>query len=102
MKVGFAHIEIIILTAQFGKTIQQQQLPGWAPYYINYKALKKVISSLGKQSQKSNLSTIPLQQSPTEDSDESAQYLRSEKATFFFKLERELEKVESTNTRNTG
>ncbi|KAF8761619.1 cyclin-dependent protein kinase inhibitor [Rhizoctonia solani] len=32
--------------AQFGKQIQSQQIPGWGAYYLDYKALKKIISSL--------------------------------------------------------
>ncbi|QRV91468.1 cyclin-dependent kinase inhibitor [Ceratobasidium sp. AG-Ba] len=31
---------------KFGKQIQSQQIPGWGPYYLDYKALKKIISSL--------------------------------------------------------
>lgn len=31
---------------QFGKQIQSQQVPGWGAYYLDYKALKKIISSL--------------------------------------------------------
>ncbi|CAE6456539.1 unnamed protein product [Rhizoctonia solani] len=31
---------------QFGKQIQSQQIPGWGAYYLDYKALKKIISSL--------------------------------------------------------
>ncbi|RXK38872.1 hypothetical protein M231_03821 [Tremella mesenterica] len=30
---------------KFGKTIQSQQVPGWGEYYLNYKALKKIINS---------------------------------------------------------
>ncbi|QRW19188.1 ankyrin repeats [Rhizoctonia solani] len=35
-----------ISMAQFGKQIQSQQIPGWGAYYLDYKALKKIISSL--------------------------------------------------------
>ncbi|WOO79827.1 Ankyrin repeat protein nuc-2 [Vanrija pseudolonga] len=31
---------------KFGKSIVASQVPGWADYYLNYKALKKIINSL--------------------------------------------------------
>ncbi|KAL7416653.1 hypothetical protein BDY24DRAFT_358213 [Mrakia frigida] len=31
---------------KFGKQIQSLQIPGWGPYYMNYKFLKKIINSL--------------------------------------------------------
>lgn len=35
-----------LLALQFGKVIQSQQVPGWSTYYLDYKFLKKIISSL--------------------------------------------------------
>ncbi|CAD6943327.1 unnamed protein product [Tilletia controversa] len=33
---------------KFGKHLASQQISGWAPYYIDYKGLKKIINSLEK------------------------------------------------------
>ncbi|CUA76849.1 hypothetical protein RSOLAG22IIIB_02325 [Rhizoctonia solani] len=56
---------------KFGKQIQSQQIPGWGAYYLDYKALKKIISSLASSQIPShdsirptdllNLSTRPVQ-----------------------------------------
>jgi hypothetical protein len=116
---------------QFGKKIQSQQIPGWGAYYLDYKALKKVISSLAASQAPSStpirpndlfglVQPAPPTQTPIhvpiEDlavevpSDFSSEALslfpgqdhdppgagsefHAHKAAFFFKLERELEKV---------
>lgn len=115
---------------QFGKEIQSQQIPGWSQYYLDYKALKKIISAANKSipgnaspfvkairpsdvlvsPTASASSPLPptslavdavLQANVTEplaipvvgrDEDRGPEFQRS-KAMFFFKLERELEKV---------
>ncbi|KAF8591563.1 hypothetical protein K439DRAFT_907930 [Ramaria rubella] len=120
---------------KFGKQILAQQIPGWSQYYLDYKFLKKIVSSLSKSkpvpeatsftvdippgdfigSASSHLSRtqpplwpssevatprslstghpplLPL--SPTNDDDERGSAFQARKAHFFFKLERELEKV---------
>jgi hypothetical protein len=116
---------------QFGKQIQSQQIPGWGAYYLDYKALKKIISSLAA-SQAPSSSPIrpndlfgfaqpsPSTQTPTHtsigdlpvevpsgfssetlslfpgqdhDPPGAGSEFHTHKAAFFFKLERELEKV---------
>lgn len=117
---------------QFGKYIQAQQIPGWSAYYLDYKFLKKIISSLAAnrpaseaaalasgirptdilgQASTGNLrsSSSPAPSSPSaisgdvlrpppifsgsgQDSDRGPDF-RAHRAAFFFKLERELEKV---------
>ncbi|KAI9486563.1 MAG: hypothetical protein EXX96DRAFT_46779 [Benjaminiella poitrasii] len=57
---------------KFGKRIQSQQFPEWSSRYLDYKGLKKCISLLLEGQSSSN---------------------EARKATFFFKLERELEKI---------
>ncbi|KAI7906999.1 uncharacterized protein BX663DRAFT_494461 [Cokeromyces recurvatus] len=57
---------------KFGKRIQSQQFSEWSSHYLDYKGLKKCISLL------------------LEDQASSAE---AKKASFFFKLERELEKI---------
>jgi CDK inhibitor PHO81 len=32
--------------SQFGKYIQAEQIPGWSQFYLDYKFLKKIVSSL--------------------------------------------------------
>ncbi|KAI8982286.1 hypothetical protein BDF20DRAFT_866024 [Mycotypha africana] len=77
---------------KFGKQIQSQQFTEWSSFYLDYKGLKKFISSLLKTPEDSlkalGLPAIGL------DGDR-AKLLQSQKAAFFFKLERELEKINS-------
>ncbi|KAL4957939.1 hypothetical protein BDW69DRAFT_142286 [Aspergillus filifer] len=76
---------------KFGKQIQRRQLdlPEYAASFVNYKALKKLIKQL------SATPTIPAQSSvPIPQNDSEAQAaLRANKEVFFFRLEREIEKV---------
>ncbi|GAA5815097.1 hypothetical protein MFLAVUS_008603 [Mucor flavus] len=53
---------------KFGKRIQSQKFPEWSSHYLDYKGLKKFISALSGSEE-------------------------TKKASFFFKLERELEKI---------
>jgi CDK inhibitor PHO81 len=107
---------------KFGKYIQSQQIPGWAPYYLDYKFLKKIISSFVANRPASEAATLALgirpsdllsasnsaplsNQESQDDPDQPPLYSPSiqdedraygfsaHKAAFFFKLERELEKV---------
>ncbi|KDQ14759.1 hypothetical protein BOTBODRAFT_339997 [Botryobasidium botryosum FD-172 SS1] len=116
------------VSMQFGKIIQSQQVSGWSKYYLDYKSLKKIVSSLSgsKLSPGANESSDlpPLALSPSaidiggtstaepgdlgaaeesgvpitllsvagNDDDRDPDFQRC-KAMFFFKLERELEKV---------
>ncbi|RPB28530.1 ankyrin repeat protein [Terfezia boudieri ATCC MYA-4762] len=82
---------------KFGKYIAKQSLdiPEYAASLVNYKALKKLIKSLAAsrvtsaaQAASSGISNAP----GTEPHDPQAT-LQANKATFFFRLERELEKV---------
>lgn len=116
---------------QFGKQIQSQQIPGWGAYYLDYKALKKIISSLASSQSPSSTAIrpndlfglvrvdsqaeVPIVAPPTEtptevpagfspaalslfpgqdhDPPSAGSVFHAHKASFFFKLERELEKV---------
>ncbi|KAL9598392.1 MAG: hypothetical protein Q9179_003939 [Wetmoreana sp. 5 TL-2023] len=73
---------------KFGKHLQKRQLdiPEYGASFVNYKALKKLIKQL------SATPTLSAQNasSPVVDPQVS---LQANKATFFFRLERELEKV---------
>ncbi|KAL2265409.1 hypothetical protein VTJ83DRAFT_6509 [Remersonia thermophila] len=79
---------------KFGKQIQKRQLeiPEYAASFVNYKALKKLIKKL------SATPLLPAQDgalrpaAPLGAADSQAA-LQANKATFFFQLERELEKV---------
>ncbi|KAF7721722.1 phosphate system positive regulatory protein pho81 [Apophysomyces ossiformis] len=75
----------------FGKQIQSQQFTEWSAHYLDYKGLKKFISSLLNQPRSNSVSVsngTPLEDDPSK-------LLQSQKAAFFFKLERELEKINS-------
>ncbi|KAH8693124.1 putative cyclin dependent kinase inhibitor Pho81 [Talaromyces proteolyticus] len=74
--------------AKFGKQIQRRQLdlPEYAAVFVNYKALKKLIKQL------SATPTIPARGGPQENIDTQSG-LRANKEVFFFRLEREIEKV---------
>ncbi|KAJ7228963.1 cyclin-dependent protein kinase inhibitor [Mycena pura] len=102
---------------QFGKQIQAQQVPGWSAYYLDYKFLKKIISSLTQHRPASEAAALALGLRPADILDSSSQRpalpdapvvpplfpgpdqddrgpdFRAHKAAFFFKLERELEKI---------
>lgn len=71
---------------KFGKYLARRQLdlPEYANYFINYKALKKVIKKLSVSEQELPVST---------PGHEIQRALQENRATFFFRLERELEKV---------
>ncbi|KJX96557.1 hypothetical protein TI39_contig614g00007 [Zymoseptoria brevis] len=76
---------------KFGKHIQKRQLdiPEYAASFVDYKALKKLIKKL---------SATPVLSALQKNGDGGAQQdsqtlLQANKATFFFRLERELEKV---------
>lgn len=108
---------------KFGKQIQAQQVPGWSANYLDYKFLKKLISSLTANRPASEAAALacgvrpsdllnppsnnasyprtPATDSPRRppiftasdhDEDRSPEF-RAHKAAFFFKLERELEKI---------
>ncbi|PLB34018.1 putative cyclin dependent kinase inhibitor Pho81 [Aspergillus candidus] len=76
---------------KFGKQIQRRQLdlPEYAASFVNYKALKKLIKQL------SATPTIPAQSgtAAAPHVPESQAALRANKEVFFFRLEREIEKV---------
>lgn len=92
---------------KFGKYILSQQISGWGAYYLDYKFLKKIINSLEKgrladaalfatgvrpeetTNGQPTVSPQPQILPHVEGSDE----LQIHKAAFFFKLERELEKI---------
>jgi len=108
---------------KFGKQIQAEQVPGWSPYYLDYKSLKKTISSLAanrpasesagiaqsvrpgdlfdrpsvSRTPSATPSTPGLGQPPIFSAlgqdDERGPNFQAHKAAFFFKLERELEKI---------
>ncbi|KAF2672801.1 ankyrin repeat protein nuc-2 [Microthyrium microscopicum] len=74
----------------FGKQIQKRQLeiPEYAASFVDYKALKKLIKAL------SATPVLPAQNDPSRSNIlEPREALQANKATFFFRLERELEKV---------
>ncbi|ORX38043.1 hypothetical protein BD324DRAFT_650577 [Kockovaella imperatae] len=53
---------------KFGKTIQSQQVPGWGEYYLNYKALKKIINSYAAGRPASDASLLSLGLRPSKRS----------------------------------
>ena len=105
---------------KFGKEILSNQIPGWSTFYLDYKALKKVVSSLeasygsSREAATGSLvpghilnteSTLDLQALPPDAlaplssassglrEDERGPVFEAHRAAFFFKLERELTKV---------
>jgi CDK inhibitor PHO81 len=86
----FKYVGLTCIHFQFGKQIQSQQFTEWSPYYLDYKGLKKFISSL-LNTPADSLKALGLPLIGIEE--DRAKLLQSQKAAFFFKLERELEKV---------
>ncbi|KAL9593421.1 MAG: hypothetical protein Q9219_007561 [cf. Caloplaca sp. 3 TL-2023] len=81
--------DVALLTSRkFGKHLQKRQLdiPEYGASFVNYKALKKLIKQL------STTPTLVAQNAPSLVLDPQVS-LQANKATFFFRLERELEKV---------
>ncbi|OCB90859.1 cyclin-dependent protein kinase inhibitor [Sanghuangporus baumii] len=96
----------------FGKQILAQQIPGWSQYYLDYKGLKKIVSSLVSSRSGTYTLSVDEQQEVTaaqtpeladgqalallsasgKDEDRGPHF-QAHKAAFFFKLERELEKI---------
>ncbi|KAH7048619.1 hypothetical protein BKA57DRAFT_393716, partial [Linnemannia elongata] len=80
----------------FGKQIQFQQITEWQSHYMSYKGLKKIINSLIQEKAQTSVTIAaspPPGSTPVVPEDEYSKFLQSQKAAFFFKLERELEKV---------
>ncbi|KAG0044236.1 phosphate system positive regulatory protein pho81 [Gryganskiella cystojenkinii] len=81
---------------KFGKQIQFQQITEWQNHYMSYKGLKKIINSLIQEKAQTSVTIAaspPPGSTPVIPEDEYSKFLQSQKAAFFFKLERELEKV---------
>lgn len=80
---------------KFGKHLEgrQLELPEYNGHFINYKALKKLIKQLSVPAVSSYTNSNDYM--TLDETDESIRYqsLQENKASFFFKLERELEKV---------
>ncbi|KAJ6539036.1 cyclin-dependent protein kinase inhibitor [Mycena capillaripes] len=57
---------------QFGKHIQAQQVPGWSAYYLDYKFLKKIISSLTAHRPASEAAALALGLRPADILDSSS------------------------------
>ncbi|KAJ7068001.1 hypothetical protein C8F01DRAFT_585539 [Mycena amicta] len=108
----FPHGHTIHPSMKFGKHIQAQQVPGWSAYYLDYKFLKKIISSLTHHRPASEAAALALGLRPSDlldssprpsslteppllpdTSQDDSSDSRAHKAAFFFKLERELEKI---------
>ncbi|KAF9175139.1 phosphate system positive regulatory protein pho81 [Mortierella sp. AD010] len=88
---------------KFGKQIQFQQITEWQNHYMSYKGLKKIINSLIQDKAQTSVTIAaspPPGSVPVIPEDDYSKFLQSQKAAFFFKLERELEKkfVETNGT----
>ncbi|KAI0303064.1 hypothetical protein BC826DRAFT_1089488 [Russula brevipes] len=107
---------------KFGKQLQAEVIPGWSEYYLDYKFLKKIVSSLAAKRPASEAAALALgirpghstsstpvsgahaavdiasrinepSLIPTGQDDDRGPDFQAHKAAFFFKLERELEKI---------
>lgn len=78
---------------KFGKFLasRQLELPEYSGHFIDYKALKKLIKQLGMPGSSVEFDTVP----GTPNQALIQQRLKENKASFFFKVERELDKVNS-------
>ncbi|KAI8920122.1 hypothetical protein DFJ77DRAFT_451202 [Powellomyces hirtus] len=80
---------------KFGKYIQSQQVEWAGPQYLNYKGLKKIINSLQHSPDQHGTFSLHNAGGSSQGSAEEKQIreFQALKTAFFFKLERELEKV---------
>ncbi|OBA19265.1 hypothetical protein METBIDRAFT_79792 [Metschnikowia bicuspidata var. bicuspidata NRRL YB-4993] len=78
---------------KFGKYLasRQLELPEYSGHFIDYKALKKLIKHLGMPAASLDFSETP--STPTQSQIQAK--LKENKASFFFKVKRELDKVNS-------
>ncbi|KAK2466431.1 hypothetical protein APHAL10511_002073 [Amanita phalloides] len=89
------------LSMKFGKHILAHHVPGWSPYYLDYKFLKKIISSLAANRPAADAAALAVGIRPRDSPDRPLADLGNDRgpdfhahnAAFFFKLERELEKI---------
>lgn len=117
-----SYAESFATSLQFGKAILNEQVPGWSQYYLDYKHLKKIISSLSSHRPATDAVAFTIGVPPRDllatqsgeeidedqplgpndgppilaslgQDDERGAAFQAVKAAFFFKLERELEKV---------
>ncbi|EJD01250.1 cyclin-dependent protein kinase inhibitor [Fomitiporia mediterranea MF3/22] len=99
----------------FGKQILAQQIPGWSLYYLDYKGLKKIVSSLTAGRNSVEAATLAVGDTPAPGTqalelqdgqtlallsasgrdEDRGPHFQAHKVAFFFKLERELEKINS-------
>ncbi|KAI0301875.1 hypothetical protein B0F90DRAFT_1667714 [Multifurca ochricompacta] len=111
----------LTLFMKFGKQLQAEVIPGWSEYYLDYKFLKKIVSSLIAKRPASEAAALALgirpghstsstpvsgvhtaveiasrinepSLIPSGQDDDRGPDFQAHKAAFFFKLERELEK----------
>ncbi|CCG20769.1 Pho81 protein [Candida orthopsilosis Co 90-125] len=85
---------------KFGKYLasRQLELPEYSGHFIDYKALKKLIKQLAIPTNKSggnSVSSVIAGNNGSSSISEIQQSLKENKATFFFRVERELDKVNS-------
>ncbi|KAJ3127326.1 phosphate system positive regulatory protein pho81 [Nowakowskiella sp. JEL0407] len=88
---------------KFGKHIERQRSEWAGSHYLNYKALKKIIKSavaVNDQLQQQQSDSIDASQSQVNDnstgnSADQSQEFQALKTAFFFRLERELEQINS-------
>lgn len=67
---------------KFGKTFVSHQIPEWAPFYMNYKHLKKIIKTMDKFINYHSFNALEL-----------PELISSVLSQFFFELDRDIEKV---------
>lgn len=81
---------------KFGKHLQKRQLdiPEYAASFVNYKGLKKLIKQLASSSRSIRSGTsLPIRTPEGEILNDPQAALHANKTTFFFRLDREIEKV---------
>lgn len=119
-------IQIVYTSRQFGKHIQAEQVPGWSQCYLDYKFLKKIVSSLAANRPGSEAAALAIGIRPSDilntssstpsspapwdasapsilssigQGEDRGSDFQAHKAAFFFRLERELEKARKTHSR---
>ncbi|EWC45743.1 hypothetical protein DRE_05080 [Drechslerella stenobrocha 248] len=81
---------------KFGKHLQKRQLeiPEYAASFVNYKGLKKLIKQLASSSRNIRSgANLPIRTPEGETLNDPQAALHANKTTFFFRLDREIEKV---------
>lgn len=88
----WTHSSARLLALQFGKYLEDNQRPQWRPYYIDYKALKDLISASEEEASKESVNASSLRTTSLSVVRQAGRHDTAEER-FFRRLEAEVSKI---------